>query len=236
VNYAAGVVQNNGLFIFDDGEEIPIPKDKVKQVLRTETGREAKKNASEQINKMSYGGGLEAFKGSFDESLFGNMGETGINYLTSAFSGLSKGKGQEELGYIDRVLDSFYAKQEARKEHLDKLRKESPIASGFGSALGTVGELGLLHGLPAKYAIPAMGLGSSETSFLEPGEKSKEVVKEGIEGAILDKFFGGLAKVAACAEVSTFSAINSSIPNILSETGLFPRVFPTLSEVFSPNS
>jgi hypothetical protein len=41
-----------------------------------------------------------------------------------------------------------------------------------------------------------MGAGHSETSFLEPAEKSKEVTKDFITGAVLDKFFGGLGKIA----------------------------------------
>lgn len=182
-------------FIFDDGEELPIPEEDVKSVLRTQSGRKLKEKEKEGYKK-THGGAIGTFKASMDESILGNPAETFVNYLKSGGKGLFKGEGQEELGFVDRVLDNFYSLQEGRKEAISELQQESPTATKFGKGVGTVGELALLGATPAKYALPIMGMGHSETSFLEPGKKSLEVGQDALVGLVLDKFFKGLGNFA----------------------------------------
>lgn len=183
-------------FIFDDGEEIPIPEDAVKRVLRSASGRKLKEKEKEGYKK-THGGSIGTFSASMDEAILGNPAETFVNYLKAGGKGLFKGEGQEELGFVDRVLDNFYSLQEGRQEAISELQKEHPTATKFGKGVGTVGELALLGATPAKYALPIMGMGHSETSFLEPGKKSLEVGKDAAVGLVLDKFFKGLGNLAS---------------------------------------
>jgi hypothetical protein len=196
--------RSNKTFVFPDGEVLPIPKDKQKQVLRSKAGQKSKQEAIEKWQdwqgNVPVGESGHALINSASESLFGNLGDTLANYAVSGVKSFSPGEGQEEMGYVDRVLDHFYAMQEGRKEHLAGLQERNPIASNVGKGIGIAGELGTLYGVPGAVALPIMGAGSSETSFLEPEEKLKEVVPQAIEGAILDKFFGSLSKVAGNRE------------------------------------
>ena len=191
-------------FIFDDGEEVPIPKDKVKQVLRSPAAQKSKQESIEKWKQFS-GGENEvlpigeaghSFLNNLSESTFGNIGDTAANYAVSGYKALSPGEGQEEMGYIDRLLDHFYAMQEGRKEHLSGQIEKSPNAALAGQIGGMGLELGSLQGLPAAAALPIMGAGHSETSFLEPGEKAPELAQEALVGYLLDKFFGAASKVA----------------------------------------
>lgn len=187
-------------FIFDDGEEIPIPKDKVKQVLRSPAANKSKQEAVEKWKQWNetvpIGETGHTFLNSLSESTFGNPGDTLANYAVSGYKALSPGEGQEEMGYIDRLLDHFYAMQEGRKEHLSAQAEKSPNAALAGQVGGIGLELGALHGVPAAAALPIMGAGHSETSFLEPSEKLPEVGQEALTGFLLDKFFGAASKVA----------------------------------------
>lgn len=187
-------------FVFDDGQEIPIPADKVKEVLRSPAAHKSKKEATEKWKDWSdtvpIGGAPHAFINNLSESVFGNPGDTIANYGVSAYKALDTGEGQEEMGYVDRVLDHFYAMQEGRKEHLATQSAENP-KSAFGGQIAGLGvELGTLHGVPAAAALPIIGAGHSETSFLEPGEKLIEAGQEAALGYSLDKFFGAASKVA----------------------------------------
>ena len=196
--------RENKTFVFSDGEVLPIPKDKQKQVLRSKAAQKSKQEAVEKWQDwqgtVPIGETGHALVNSASENLFGNLGDTLANYAVSGVKSFSPGEGQEEMGYVDRVLDHFYAMQEGRKEHLSGLQERNPGASTVGKGLGIAGELGTLYGVPGAVALPIMGAGSSETSFLEPGEKLKEVIPQAIEGVILDKFFGSLGKVAGNRE------------------------------------
>lgn len=196
--------RENKTFIFDNGEVLPIPKEAQKKVLRTESGKQSKKEAAERWKKQqrmsTFGETAHALSTSIDENFLGNLGDTLANYGISGIKAFKTGKGQQGLGYVDRVLDHFYAMQEARKEHLSELGKKHPIASGIGKGVGIAGELAALSPLRGALALPLMAAGHSETSFLEPEEKGKEIVKEGLTGLILDKFFGGLSKIAGHRE------------------------------------
>lgn len=208
--------RENKSFVFDDGEVIPIPKDKQKQVLRSKAAQGSKQEAIEKWKNweetVPIGETGHALVGSTSESLFGNLGDTLANYVVSGVKSFKTGEGQEGMGYIDRVLDHFYAMQEGRKEYLSGLQQKSPTASKVGTGLGIAGELGTLYGVPGYLALPAMGAGASETSFLEPVEKSKEVGKEAITGAVLDKFFGGLSKIAGHRQTQR------GLKNLIAET------------------
>lgn len=196
--------RENKSFVFNDGEVIPIPKDKEKQVLRSKAGQQSKQEALEKWKQwdetVPIGGVGHTAINSASENVFGNIGDTAANYVVSGIKSLKTGEGQEGMGYVDRVLDHFYAMQEGRKEHLAGQQKENPIAATIGKGAGIGLELGSMLGVPGKFAIPAMAAGNSETSFLEPGEKSKELGKAAIEGVILDKFFGGVSKIAGHRE------------------------------------
>ena len=191
-------------FVFNDGEVIPIPKDKEKQVLRSKAGQQSKKEAIEKWKQwqetVPIGEIGHTALNSASENVFGNLGDTLANYGVSGIKAFQTGEGQEGMGYVDRLLDHFYAMQEGRKEHLAGLQKKNPTAATIGKGAGIGLELGSMLGVPGAVALPAMAAGNSETSFLEPGEKSKEVGKAAIEGLILDKFFGGLSKVAGHRE------------------------------------
>ena len=76
------------------------------------------------------------------------------------------------------------------------MAQEHPVAAGFGTGLGVLSEIGGLGKVPAKAALPIMGAGHSETSFLEPAEKGKELRKDFLTGLVLDKFFGSMIKLA----------------------------------------
>lgn len=208
--------RTNKTFVFNDGEIIPIPKDKEKQVLRTKAGQQSKKEAVEKWQQFQgtvpIGETGHALVNSASENLFGNLGDTIANYGVSGIKAFNPGEGQEELGYVDRVLDHFYAMQEGRKEYLEGLQEKNPTASTIGKGLGIAGELGSLYGVSGALALPLMGMGQSETSFLEPGQKAKEVGKEAITGAIIDKFFGGLSHVAGHRESQR------GIRNLIAET------------------
>lgn len=186
-------------FVFDDGEEIPIPKDKVREVLRSPYARQIKDKQKEMYQKLHEGSFLpsvSAFKQSAEESFLGAPGETAANYLISAFKGISPGEGQEQFGYVDRVLDNFYAMQDAKKEYMQDLSQKHPTATKIGTGAGMLGELVALRKVPASVALPIMGAAHSETSFLEPGKKAKEATKDAIIGYTLDKFFGATSKIA----------------------------------------
>jgi hypothetical protein len=191
-------------FVFNDGEVIPIPKDKEKQVLRSKAGQQSKKEAVEKWQQwqeaVPIGEIGHTALNSASENVFGNLGDTIANYGVSGIKAFQTGEGQEGMGYVDRVLDHFYAMQEGRQEHLAGLQQKNPTAATIGKGAGIGLELGSMLGVPGAVALPAMAAGNSQTSFLEPGEKSKELVKSGIEGLILDKFFGGLSKVAGHRE------------------------------------
>lgn len=208
--------RENKTFVFNDGEVLPIPKDKEKQVLRSKAGQQSKKEAIQKWQEFQgtipIGETAHALVNSASEDYFGNVGDTIANYGVSAIKSFKPGEGQEGMGYIDRVLDHFYAMQEGRKEYLAGLQEKNPTASTIGKGLGIAGELATLHGVPGRIALPVMGAGQSETSFLEPGEKSKEVGKQAIEGLILDKFFGGLSRVAGHRESQR------GLRNLISET------------------
>lgn len=196
--------RENKTFVFNDGEVIPIPKDKEKQVLRSKAGQQSKKEAIEKWQQwqgtVPIGETGHTFLNSASENVFGNLGDTLANYGVSGFKALTPGEGQEGMGYVDRVLDHFYAMQEGRQEHLAGLQKKNPTAATIGKGAGIGLELGSLLGAPGAVALPAMAAGQSETSFLEPGAKAKELGKAAIEGVILDKFFGSLSKVAGHRE------------------------------------
>lgn len=187
-------------FVFDDGEELPIPKDKVKQVLRSPAAQKSKQESVEKWKQFSetvpLGDTGHSFVNNLSESTFGNLGDTAANYAVSGYKAFTPGEGQEEMGYIDRLLDHFYAMQEGRKEHLAGQTEKSPNAALAGQIGGMGLELGTLHGVPAAAALPIMGAGHSETSFLEPSEKLPEVGQEVLTGYLLDKFFGAAGKVA----------------------------------------
>lgn len=187
-------------FVFDDGEELPIPKDKVNQVLRSPAAKQSKQEAVDKWKQWSdtvpLGESGNTFLNNLSEGTFGNPGDTLANYAVSGYKAMTPGEGQEELGYIDRLLDHFYAMQEGRKEHLAGQSEKSPNAALAGQIGGLGLELGALHGVPAAAALPIMGAGHSETSFLDPAEKLPEVGQELLTGALLDKFFGAANKVA----------------------------------------
>jgi hypothetical protein len=191
-------------FVFDDGEVIPIPKDKQKQVLRTKAGQQTKKKTTESLQKIQesspYGETGEAFLGSTAQGFLGNPGATIADYLESGIKSFSPGEGQEGLGYVDRVLDHFYAMQEGRKEHLTGLQQKHPTASTIGKGVGMIGELGALGGVPATVALPIMGAGHSETSFLEPLEKGIEVGENALAGQVLDRFFGVAGRLSGARQ------------------------------------
>ncbi len=187
----------NKTFVFDDGEELPIPKDKVKEVLRTATGKKSKENAYKESKMLTEGGGpLTSFHHNFDSSFLGDMGKTAGDYIESGVNAFTTGEGQEELGYVDRVLDHFYAKQEGRKQSLDELSAENPKSAMAGNVGGMIGELITTGKLPAAAALPLMGAAHSETSFLEPAEKLPEVAQDAVLGYGADKIFKGLSTVA----------------------------------------
>ncbi len=192
--------RENKTFVFNDGEVLPIPKGKEKQVLRSKSGQQSKEQAQKRFETFKGNETLDSLVGSLSENYFGNLGDTAGNYVTSAIQSISPGEGQEEMSYRQRILDRFYAKEEARKEHFAELGKKNPIASGIGKGLGIAGELTSLYGVPGSVALPAMGAAHSETSFLEPVQKAKEVGKEALTGLILDKFFGPLGKLAGHRE------------------------------------
>ena len=208
--------RKNKTFVFNDGEVIPIPKDKEKQVLRSKAGQQSKKEAIEKWQqweqRIPVGEIGHTAINSASENLFGNLGDTLANYGVSGIKAFNTGEGQEGMGYVDRVLDHFYAMQEGRKEHLAGLQQKNPTAATIGKGVGIAGELGSLYGVPGRFALPIMGSANSETSFLEPGQKAKEVGKEAITGAILDKFFGGVSKIAGHRESQR------GIRNLITET------------------
>lgn len=192
--------RENKTFIFDDGSVVPIPKDKVKQVLRSPAAQKSKQESIEKWQqwnqRVPVGEEGHAFLNNLSESTFGNLGDTLANYGVSAAKAFTPGEGQEDLGYVDRLLEHFYAMQEGRKEHLAAQSEASPNAAMAGQVGGLGLELGSLAGLSAAKALPIMGAAHSETSFLEPSEKIPELGKEAITGFLLDKFLGGASKVA----------------------------------------
>lgn len=192
--------RENKTFVLDSGEELPIPKDKVKQVLRSPAAQQSKKEATEKWKQWSdtvpLGDVGHTALNSASESVLGNLGDTAANYVVSGIKSFTPGEGQENMGYVDRVLDHFYAMQEGRKEHLAEQSERNPTAATIGQIGGMGLELGALSGLPATAALPIMGAGHSETSFLEPSEKLPELAQEAALGYALDKFFGAASKVA----------------------------------------
>lgn len=192
--------RENKTFVLDSGEEIPIPKDKVKQVLRSPAANKSKQEATEKWKqweeRIPLGDVGHTYLNNTSESVLGNLGDTAANYVVSGIKGFSPGEGQEEMGYVDRVLDHFYAMQEGRKEHLAEQSERNPTAALSGQLTGMGLELGSLYGVPATAALPIMGAGHSETSFLEPGEKLPELAQEAALGYAFDKFFGAAGKVA----------------------------------------
>ncbi len=192
--------RKNKTFVYDDGEVIPIPKDKVNQVLRTKAGQQSKQTALEGWKAFEKDNPLpesvQDLISSTSKNLFGDIGPTASHYAISGLKALGTEEGQEGLSYREKLLDHFYGFQEGRQDYLNEAQQRSPTASAIGTGLGVGGELALLYGQPASVAFPAMGAGASETSFLEPEEKGKEVVKDVLTGKILDKFFGGLSNVA----------------------------------------
>ena len=54
---------------------------------------------------------------------------------------------------------------------------EVHVATGFGTGLGVLSEVGGLGKLPAKVALPIMGAGHSETSFFRASQKRKRAYK-----------------------------------------------------------
>jgi hypothetical protein len=202
-------------FVFDDGEELPIPKDKVKQVLRSPYAKDLKEQEKAKLRKYSEASfipALSAGREAAEEEFFGSPAQTFMNYLSSGIKGISAGKGQEKLGYVDRLLDNFYALQEAHGEHLSEQEQKHPVATGIGKAVGMIGELGILGKAPASLALPIMGAAHSQTSFLEPAEKVGETAKDVVIGHILDKFFGGGAKIAGHRQ--TIRSIEEMVPQV----------------------
>ena len=78
-------------FVFDDGEEIPIPKDKVRQVLRTPHAKALKEKEKAKYKKE--GRGAEAaFTSARREGFLGNAASSAGEYLESGGRAFSKGK------------------------------------------------------------------------------------------------------------------------------------------------
>lgn len=192
--------RQNKTFVYDDGEVIPIPKKDQREVLRTKHARGLEKGEKEFLGRTGAKNmavpTLSAFKESAEQGFLGNPVAQGINYAKSGYQALSPGEGQENLSFLDRVKDNFYAYQDAKKKHLGEQAQEYPTASALGTGAGMVGELAALRKLPAAAQLPIMGAAHSETSFLDPIQKGKEVGKDALIGYTLDKFFGGLNKVA----------------------------------------
>lgn len=208
--------RENKTFVFDDGTELPIPKDKVNQVLRTPYAQklkeEVKSKAKKSYETSIFPKSVSAGVGSALESFLGNASATEREYLTSGIKGISSREGQENLGYLDRVLDNFYAMQEGRKEAQQEISQQHPIASKVGTGVGILGELLALRKVPATVALPVMGAAHSEKSFLEPSEKIPEVASEATIGFLMDKFFGGLNKIAGHRE--TRKGVQNAIKSV----------------------
>lgn len=189
--------RKNKTFVFDDGEVLPIPEKDQREVLRTATGNKAKKERKEELKKRKeFGGSFNAFNEKFKNSMLGNLGGQAYDYISSGVSALTPKEGQEDLNYVDRIIDTFYGKLDAEKENLQELGQEYPVASTLGTGAGIAGEVAALGTLPAVAQMPIVGAAHSNTSFLEPWEKAKELGKDVATGYALDKFFNSLSKVA----------------------------------------
>ena len=188
--------RKNKTFVFDDGEVLPIPEKDQTQVLRSEAGRKEKASTKELYKKVKDSGGALGATNSHFKNFMGNPGNTAMDYITSTYGALSPGEDEKDIGIIDRINDRFLAKQEGYREHLAELDQEYPTASFIGKGLGMAGELAAVGKLPAAAQLPIVGAGHSETSFLEPWEKVKELGKDVVTGYALDRFFGALSKQA----------------------------------------
>jgi hypothetical protein len=190
------VDRKNKTFVFDDGEVLPIPEKDQREVLRSTAAKKDKQSAKELFKKEKESGGAIGATKSHLKNAFGNPGNAAMDYITSTYGALSPGEDEKEVGFIDRITDRFYAKQEGYKEHLGELDQEYPTASLIGKGLGMGAELAGVGRLPAAAQLPIIGSGHSDTSFLEPWEKAKELGKDAVTGYALDRFFGALSKQA----------------------------------------
>ena len=188
--------RKNKTFVFDDGEVLPIPEKDQKEVLRSSAGKKVKTETKEQFKKEKERGGALGATSTHFSNMLGNPANTAIDYVKSAYGAFSPGEDEKDIGIIERINDRFFARQEAYREHLGELDQEYPTASLIGKGLGMAGEIAAVGKLPAAAQMPIIGAGHSETSFLEPWEKVKELGKDAATGYALDRFFGGLSKIA----------------------------------------
>jgi len=193
--------RKNQTFVYDDGEVLPIPKSQVREVLKSKHSRGLQAIEKKHLDRTKAKNMLipefDAASKSFKGSLLGNLGQQGADYVRAGIGAFTPGEGQEELSIVDRVVDNFNAYQDAYKSHLGEESEEYPISSGIGKGLGIAGEIAATGKLPATVQMPLMGAAHSETSFLDAGQKAKEVGKDALQGFVLDKFFGAISKTAA---------------------------------------
>lgn len=187
-------------FVYDDGTELPIPRDKLKEVLRSKHAGNLKEKAkSDKTKKFSKGflpESLQAVSSKLDDSFPMSLSKDVSDYASSAYGALTPGEGQEEIPYLDRLLENYYASVEGEKEANNELYERNPTASGIGTALGTVGEIATMGATRGAIALPVLGAAHSETSFLEPWKKAKEMGKDAVTGFLFDRFFGAANAIA----------------------------------------
>lgn len=187
-----------GVLRYKSGVERPL--DEQEMFHLTSSGRQRElKEKSKQMELASGKDAMGAFSKGAKSNLFYNLGQGYISdVVTSALEGVPTGEGQEGSNYFQRVGEAYTAKRLGRREAVQEIEEESPIASMLGKATA----LGIDVAMPLPVKSPTaqgamIGFGGSDrTLFEDPMEVAKQTAMGGTIGYGAGKIGQSLERVA----------------------------------------
>lgn len=199
---AVRINAKNKTFEYDNGRVIPIPKEFQEELLQTEGSKDFQKEQYEYLKQgISETPGLRQIDVIKEQakpmlSLVG-VAEKYLEDPVFAASRSFKGsKGQEGMGFLERIADNYVGARRARGQLRGELSESDPIASGIGKGAGMAGELGLQFAVNPAVGLSSLALNSTEASPFEGKEFIKELGSHALPLAAVDLAARGLGRVA----------------------------------------
>lgn len=189
-------------FDFDDGTSVPIPADKVNDILGINPGTnpqsrertESFRKSLHETNKM-FGEGLGQSALTVTSEATPSLLTKGADYLRSAYDAYQSTKDKPEASFYNEFQNNYAADRKARKQFSEDITKEQPASAYLGKGLGLAGEVYATRKLPVAAAAPILGAANSETSAIfNPGTAALEAVADTALGYGVGKFFEKLSK------------------------------------------
>jgi hypothetical protein len=176
---------------FEDGRVVPLPDDLALELLGSEAAQEKKKGFKEATLGVNQPLGATGayLAGAADENALSSLASQFLDYPGESVSSFQKGKGQEEMSFLERLSENVAAKRSGRREALQQTEAEHPVAYKAGQATGFGLDLLFPWGRVAKGVLKApsavkegaligsvFGAGSSDKSVLnDPAGVAKDV-------------------------------------------------------------